>query len=95
MALFHPFTAYTPRRHLFPGRCPGLVYDTPLGSFDDAANHTYQGPGLPADSDTHPREGKSSPIVDKRTRRDYKARGLSCGRPSGPIESTAITGAGL
>jgi hypothetical protein len=35
-------------------RCPGLVYDTHLGLFDVAADHTYQGPRLPADSVKHP-----------------------------------------
>ena len=32
---------------MFPGRCPGLVYDTPLGSLDDAADYTYQGSRRP------------------------------------------------
>jgi hypothetical protein len=60
MALFRPFRAYTPRRHLFPGRCPRLVYNIPLGLFDDAADHTYQEPSLPADSVAHPHNGRST-----------------------------------
>jgi hypothetical protein len=37
-----------------PGQRPGLVYDIPLGLFDDAADHTHQEPSLPADFVPHP-----------------------------------------